>query len=349
MKRNLILIVAIFIGIILIMLAGNIITIGDKIGQFTHPYAELGFYLLMAVLFIVLIIRPILRVHHAPEFPKLTIDNQWDAAQLLGFGKKLANNCNYISDPEQRKQHRLKLKQDIALHAADTNELKQVIGKELSLRIEGDKSQQILGINDRIKEWAKTVFMITAISQNSKVDSLSVIYLNYKMIEEIILASGFRPTQRQLFKQYANILGTALITYFTAEMVDELDDLDFLAGDTVEEAGTDGSLGVTLLNKLRSSATANLILGSVIEGTTNALLTLRIGYVTRSYLLNGSDAFTGYKNKRRIKRQAMKEAICNIPSIVVQGSKAVGGKTAQLVLSVLGLSKEEKPELNTSK
>ena len=74
-------------------------------------------------------------------------------------------------------------------------------------------SVRIIGINRRIIEWAKSVFMITAISQNGKLDTVSVLYMNYKMIEDVIMASGFRPTRQQLFRQYVNILVTSIKTY----------------------------------------------------------------------------------------------------------------------------------------
>lgn len=33
------------------------------------------------------------------------------------------------------------------------------------------------------------------------------------MIEDVIVASGFRPTRQQLFRQYVNILVTSLMTF----------------------------------------------------------------------------------------------------------------------------------------
>ncbi|MCQ5209080.1 hypothetical protein NE467_24415, partial [Bacteroides thetaiotaomicron] len=71
-------------------------------------------------------------------------------------------------------------------------------------------------INRPVIEWAKSVIMITAISQNGKLDTVSVIYMNYKMIEVVIVASGFRPTRQQLFRQFVNILVTSLMTFFAS-------------------------------------------------------------------------------------------------------------------------------------
>ena len=78
------------------------------------------------------------------------------------------------------------------------------------------------GINRRIIEWAKSVFMITAISQNGKLDTVSVLYMNYKMIEDVIVASGFRPTRQQLFRQYVNILVTSLMTFVVSEVFKDM-------------------------------------------------------------------------------------------------------------------------------
>ena len=75
MKRNLIIIVSIFIGVFVLMLTSDIITIGEKLAHVTHqPYVEYGFYLLILLVFAYLIILPIYKLHHAPTFPKLTID-----------------------------------------------------------------------------------------------------------------------------------------------------------------------------------------------------------------------------------------------------------------------------------
>ena len=50
MKRNLILISAIFLSILFILLAGNVITIGEKIYELTGvKYLEYGFYAVILI------------------------------------------------------------------------------------------------------------------------------------------------------------------------------------------------------------------------------------------------------------------------------------------------------------
>lgn len=98
MNRNLIIIVGIFIAIIVTLLTGNIIIIGDKIGRLTHVYVEYSLYAFLFVLSVIYIIRPILKVHNAPEFPVLSIGNMSNVNQLKIFAKRLADNCDYIPD-----------------------------------------------------------------------------------------------------------------------------------------------------------------------------------------------------------------------------------------------------------
>ena len=81
-------------------------------------------------------------------------------------------------------------------------------------------------------------------------------------------------------------------------------------------------------------------------GTVNALMTLRIGYITRTYLQQGHQALTGISNKRAVKWQAMKEALLTIPSIIVSGSAVVGKKTAKFIIKLIqrNYAKEEAME-----
>ena len=72
MKRNLLLIVGVFIGVLVILLMGNVITVAEKIGEICHTiYAEYAFYALIFILVLIFVIVPIIKVHTAPEFPAM--------------------------------------------------------------------------------------------------------------------------------------------------------------------------------------------------------------------------------------------------------------------------------------
>ena len=377
MKRNLLIITLLFLGSFVILLLGNIIIIGEKIASLSHvAWAEYAFYALILIVFYAVVIRPVIRVHRAPQMPALSIDGEWDTAQLIAFGHKLADNCNYISKdktcPELRKLHQQKLREDLERYVTDKEELVQILSDELKLRIEGGElreasgpraedmhSVRIIGINRRIIEWAKSVFMITAISQNGRLDTVSVLYMNYKMIEDVIIASGFRPTRQQLFRQYVNILVTSLMTFVASEVFNDMGSVapfesladpssDAASDIDLSDAAVDGadvdpddigdtvSGGTGFLSILFGVKIPGVVIGSICDGIVNSLMTLRIGYVTRNYLVDGMNSLNGIKAKRKAKRAAVKEALKSLPKVVVVGTSFVGKGAMNIILNIIG-------------
>ncbi len=347
MKRNLILIIAIFLGIIGILLLGNIIIIGDKLGQLTHVYAEYAFYGVILLLLLIFVIRPIVKVHRAPEFPALSIDESWNVSQLKHFAKRLAHNCGYIQDGEQRKAHSRELLSAIKACGDNNEEIRGIVANEVALRIDGSKELGVMGINNRIKEWGKTVFLVTAVSQNSKFDTVAVLIMNYKLISDIVLATGFRPTKQQMFKLYVRVLTTALITYCASQVFTDIDgvapfDIADAADPEIADAGSDmgdvdvddTGFGPTLMHNLRKLTIPGVLVGSAIEGCINSLLTMRIGYVTRTYLTEGPAALSGVKNKRRVKRRAIKDSLKSMPGVIAHSSAAIGKTTAKVLKGI---------------
>ena len=387
MKRNLLIITLLFLGSFVILLLGNIIIIGEKIASLSHvAWAEYAFYALILIVFYAVVIRPVIRVHRAPQMPALSIDGEWDTAQLIAFGHKLADNCNYISKdktcPELRKLHQQKLREDLERYATDKEELVQILSDELKLRIEGGElreasgpraedmhSVRIIGINRRIIEWAKSVFMITAISQNGRLDTVSVLYMNYKMIEDVIIASGFRPTRQQLFRQYVNILVTSLMTFVASEVFNDMGSVapfesladpssDAASDIDLSDAAVDGadvdpddigdtvSGGTGFLSILFGVKIPGVVIGSICDGIVNSLMTLRIGYVTRNYLVDGMNSLNGIKAKRKAKRAAVKEALKSLPKVVVVGTSFVGKGAMNIILNIIGGKKVKETNEN---
>lgn len=363
MRRNLFIIVGIFLGILALMVTGNIIIIGEKLGTITHLWwTEYVFYGLLFLIVLYYIVWPFVRIHTTPQFPVLSVQDELSATQLNDLGQQLVRHCDYISNdnehPEEanrlslRAEHQKLLRQRLTDATDDVAQLKQIIGEELDLRFKGNKELGVLGINQRIREWAKSVFMITAISQNSRFDTLSVMYLNLRMISDVISASGFRPTNRQLFRMYTSILTTALITYAVSEALTvtgsvapfdfgDLDEASEAVGDDVMDVDADNAEfnemvddpeGLSLYSILRRLRIPGVVVSAALDGTVNALMTLRIGYITRAYLQQGSKALSGIKNKRAVKRQAMMDAFVNIPTVIAAGSSVIGKRTSQFLI-----------------
>ena len=349
MKRNLALIVGITLAILTMMLLGNVIVIAEKLGEICHTvYVEYAFYALILLLAVIFIIRPIIKVNNAPEFPVLAVDDEAKTKELQQFGKRLAANCGYISDPEKRREHQIAFRKELQLYSADHELLKKALQKELELRFEGDAGLDVLGINKRIKEWGKTVFMVTAISQNGIFDSAAVLVMNYKLIEDLVLASGFRPTRPQMFRLYVRILTTSLISYCTSQVFTDIDgvapfdiasdavgaaDVDVtdvnpedIAGTSPELDGEDSLSGLLARFKI-----PGVVAESALQGAVNALLTLRIGYVTKAFLMEGPEALSGVRNKRAVKRHAIKSAFKALPGIIAGSAAALGKGLTGLV------------------
>ena len=309
MKRNLLLIIGVFIGVLVILLLGNVITVGEKLGEICHTvYAEYAFYALVSILVLAFVIVPIIKVHAAPEFPALGMgDETSDLKKLNSFGRKLVSNCGYIEDAEQRAKHQEALRAELKACAEDMEGLKELIDREVALRFDGSKEMGIQGVNAKMKEWAKSVFMITAVSQNNLVDTTVVLVMNYRQIEDLVLATGFRPTRAQMFRIYANILTTTLISYCTSEVLSDL------AGET------------TLAGAMANLKIPGVISESAIQGAVNALLTLRIGYVTKTFLMEGPDALAGRTRRREVSIKAFKDAFVAIPGVLA-GTVGTMGK-----------------------
>lgn len=367
MRRNLIIIVCFFLAILALMVSGNIIIVGEKIANLTHLWwTEWLFYGILFVVFVYYVLLPIWRIHRTPAFPALAVDEEASEAQLKEYGKRLANHCDFIEGKQQRIEHKKNLEEKLLHASGSRTQLLQVVQNELAFRYDGDKEKGVLGINGQIKEWAKTVFMISAISQNSRFDTISVMWLNYKMIESLVLASGFRPNNRQMFKIYRDILTTALITYAMSEAlmktsavrpfdfgdlhdgsIDNISDVDVddvADGDVADidpddvdfDSQMSDSEGLSVYSILRRIKIPGVVVSSALDGTVNALMTLRIGYITRTYLQQGEQALTGIRNKRAVKLQAMKESLVAIPAVVASGSAVVGKKTSNFIIKLIG-------------
>lgn len=366
MKRNLIIVACVSLGLLALMVLGNIIVVGEKIASFTHlGWMEWVFHGILFCIFAYLVLLPIWRIHRAPALPLLAVNEDASVEQLKAYGKLLVKHCDFIEDATRRKEHKKKLADNL-LHAAGShNQLFLTIKQELNLRKDGCKEKGILGINGQIEEWAKSVFMISAISQNSKFDTISVMWMNYKMIESLVFASGFRPNNRQLFKIYCNVLATALITYAMSEAlmktpafkpfdigeihddsavtISDSDPDSVVTGETGDlnpddvtfDAQMDDTEGLSLYSILRRVKIPGVVVGSAIDGTVNALMTLRIGFITRTYLQEGEEAFTGIRKKRTVKLQAMKDSLFAIPAVVASGSAVVGKKTSKFIIKLI--------------
>lgn len=327
MKRNLFLIIGIFLAIIFLIVVGNIITIGEKLADVTgYRPVEYLWYGVIGLSCTGYIIWPCVKIYHAPSLPSLTLDDKKDLKAVRRFARQLAENCRYIPEKDVRERHATDLLKTIKDVKEDKDALAALIQQEIALRIEGNEELNVISIDKRIREWAKSVFMITAIAHNSKFDALTMLFLNHKMIEGVILASGFRPTNAQMFRIYTWIIGTAFFSYLISDPLDSIGDVRPFVG--LEDGDIDANGDIDWGDVAASIKIPGFVISSIADGAANTLMSLRIGYIAKAYITSGAKKLQGRENRKAIKREALKKAVALLPGIGAEVTKELTSKAA---------------------
>lgn len=278
---------------ILLILVSNVLDVGEKLRKI-NVYVEYGFYALSLILLYVLIINPIRIIVFAPTFSIVTVLDKNNNKTYRVY-KKVAKTL--IKNKTLEEEDIKKLESDLS----DKEDLKETISKIYDSSM---KKQ----INKIILKHAKTAFISTAISQNGKLDMITVLSVNIKMIKEIVNKSGFRPSYPRLGKLALKVLSTSLIA-------ENLEGLDFT--DLFPQTSTNLLTEVPIIKTLASS---------VVNGISNGLLTLRIGICTRRYLFSDIKKIT----QDEIRRKSIKESVMMLPLLMKECISFFPEKIAKL-------------------
>ncbi len=263
-----------------------------KINQYAG-YVSLGIVILLLLIFV---IRPIIVALSTPCFTLDVVDvedkrsvNRKNYRKL----KKVADNL--IKSDNISEESKNEIKENLNNRNQLNLTLRNVYDKEISKKI-----------NKIINECATNVLFATAISQNNRFDSATVILVNVRMIMRIVIACGYHPSYPQLYKLIAKVFRNALIAYTIQSM--KIDEVIFNG-----------------INKLVKGALTSIpfvsdITKSVTQGAANALLTLRVGIITRKYLYEEFDIQAMMENPDEentiILEEAVQEANSNIDTII---------------------------------
>jgi hypothetical protein len=125
-----------------------------------------------------------------------------------------------------------------------------------------------------IRSTATTVFVATAISQNGRLDALTVLAAQSRLVWQLAHLYHQRPALRELAQLYANVAATVLL-------VTELDDMD--VHEQVEPVITSALAGSLASVVPGASIVASMVTQAILEGAANAFLTLRIGVICQRY------------------------------------------------------------------
>ncbi len=282
-----------FIILFILMLLSSILDVGDRL-RTIHPYVEYGFYGLATLLVYFLIIRPVNIIMFSPSFSVETTLDEATRRNFLVY-KRVAKRLIALDTfpPEEEQKLLAAMGSSILLREALNETFNKYIKKEM---------------NQVIRRNAKTVMISTAISQNGKLDFFTVVAVNIKMIKELVVMCGFRPSFKNLSKLTLNVFTTALI----AEGLENMDITEVLPTSTVNAIGD-----IPFIKPLVSS---------VAQGMGNALLTLRIGIVARKFLFSDAKEIT----KEEIRKTALLEAAGMMPQVMADAFMMLPKRIAML-------------------
>jgi hypothetical protein len=161
-----------------------------------------------------------------------------------------------------------------------------------------------------IRGTGSQVFITTAVSQNGSLDGLMVLLAQTRMLWQIARVYYQRPTVRELASLYGNVASTALIA-------SQLDDLDLAEQVQPLVSGVLGSAAGAVPGL---HAASSLLVNSVVTGTANAFLTLRVGIIAKRYC-----GALVLPERRALRRLAVSQAAQMLGTIARDGARRVGG------------------------
>lgn len=273
--------ISIAIGCLMVftlMLLSSVINIGERLRKI-HVSVEIAFYVLVFLIVFLVIINPIRIILTSPSFEICTTldpDSHKVRSVYRAVSRNMAKNQNVDEE------HRLlltKYKNYDELQMNMTVVFHDCIKKNL---------------NNIIIKKAKTVLISTAICQNARMDMITVFSVNLNMIKNLVTECGFRPNMTNLSKLTINVFSTALIA------------------EGLESISIDDILPNSVNNALGQIPFIKPVMASVTQGIANALLTIRIGCVTRKYLFRDGNIIT----KEDIRKSAFKDSLILLPMVL---------------------------------
>lgn len=275
--------ISIAIGCLIVftlMLLSSVINIGERLRKI-HVSVEIAFYVLVFLIVFLVIINPIRIILTSPSFEICTTLDP-DSHKVRSVYRAVARNMAKNQNVDE--EHRLlltKYKNYDELQMNMTVVFHDCIKKNL---------------NNIIIKKAKTVLISTAICQNARMDMITVFSVNLNMIKNLVTECGFRPNMTNLSKLTINVFSTALIA------------------EGLESISIDDILPNSVNNALGQIPFIKPVMASVTQGIANALLTIRIGCVTRKYLFRDGNIIT----KEDIRKSAFKDSLILLPMVLYE-------------------------------
>lgn len=172
-------------------------------------------------------------------------------------------------------------------------------GMPLSTAEHIDAATQLLDkhADEVVASTASAVFLSTAVLQSGRLDVLVVFAAQTRLIWQVAHVYYQRPSLRDFVQLYANVASTAFIA----------------AG--IEDVDIDALVGTVFGSTVAAIPGMHILTSSILSGSANAFLTLRVGMITKEYC-----RCTAKLEKRGIRRAATLQAAKLLGSIVRDGT-----------------------------
>src|ERR1017187_1080142 len=160
--------------------------------------------------------------------------------------------------------------------------------------------------DDVVTSTASAVFLSTAVLQSGRLDVLVVFAAQTRLIWQVAHVYYQRPSLRVFVQLYANVASTALIA----------------AG--IEDIDVDVLVGTIFGSTVAAIPGMHLLASSVLSGSANAFLTLRVGMITKEYCRCPVRV-----EKTGLRRAATLKAVKLLGSIVREGTVKLSKATVK--------------------
>lgn len=246
-----------------------------------------------------------LRLPRALVPPGETSGAKWER-YVTAYARRLSRNRILAAEYAEFEQLRRTLADP---GAAASGRMEEEVEKALRFL---DKKAEAL-----ITRSAALVFTSTAVSQSGRLDTVIVLSSQLRLVKDVARIYYQRPNLRELWRLYANV-GTS------GFVAGEIQDSELLA-----VLGAPVTAGITsFIPVAGTSPLVSLLVTSLLDGSANAFMTLRIGVLTRRYAGLRVEA-----DRSLMARSAALESAGLLGGVVSHGAARVASLTRRLILN----------------
>lgn len=265
--------------ILVIIVTSCIIDIYEKAYNINEyfGYGVLAVLLLLLLLFIII---PLIKVLCAPTFTLDASKNDEHLSRkrfrtLKSVAKNIVKGKNSVPD---------NVKQCLMESLNDRYQLRDELNIVYDKYIKKD-------INKIIWATSAKVACTTGVSKNNTFDAATTIISNVRMIMQIVIKCGYRPTYTKLGKLMFKVFRNALIAY------------------SIESSNVAEWLVNACSKFFKDLPAIGKPIAAIMEGAANGFLTARIGVITRKYLYSEFKINNSGKNIEEIETEIYQESI----------------------------------------